>query len=279
MPIRLSPTPLVVSDSNDFLLMRAFGLVFPQRPPFVSQLAVPSSHRVELTRCGTAQGAYGTMSPKTDSPYDHEFVIRPKLPRINGIFDLGPNVMIASHGPHDHVEEHLHDHLHHMHIRYGFEIPSQPLLGIDAIALEVAMLVNTLHRVDCNPIFVARGASNTGVCLKIAGQDVHWVHNDEVGRKATELYQATGRIVPEGFYFAGFRTSDVEERHVWSYSRTDLLRAIGLGLQADQHFQATWREPQDKPILPYPVTICLSDNTTYFHSFFQLPLTPSLGPD
>jgi hypothetical protein len=217
------------------------------------------------------------LSVRLDSKYARELAIRPRLPEINGIFDLGPNVVIASHRPHERIAEHLHDHLQHMHIRYGFEIPRQPLLGVGAAALEVAMLVKTAHRVDCNPIFIARGKGNEGVCLKIAGQDVHWVHNEEVGKKATELYQATGRKIPDGFYFSGFRTSDVEERKVWRYSREDLLRAIGFGLRADQHFQATWREPKDEPIEPYPVVICLSDDDTYFSTFFELRPTIALG--
>jgi hypothetical protein len=212
-----------------------------------------------------------------DSPYDREFIIHPKLPKLNGIFDLGSNVLIATHSPHERIQEHLHDHMHHMHIRYGFEIPRQPLLGISAAALEVAMLVNREHRVDCNPVFVSRGRRNEGICLKVAGQDVHWVHNEEVGRKATQLFESTGRRIPEGFYFSGFRTSDIEERIVKRYSREELLSAIGFGLRADQHFQATWREPKDEPIEAYPVVICLSDDETYFHTFFELRPTVVLG--
>ena len=150
-------------------------------------------------------------------------------------------------------------------------------MGIAAAALEVAMLVKVAHRVDCNPIFVARGRDNEGICLKIAGQDVHWVQNEDVGKKATELYQGTGRDIPEGFYFSGFRTSDIEERKVWRYSREELLRAFGSGLRADQHFQATWREPSNDKIDPYPVVICLSDDETYFHTFFELQPTITLG--
>jgi hypothetical protein len=45
------------------------------------------------------------------------FVIRPRLPAIDGIFDLGPDVLIASHSPHRRIREHLHDHLYYMHIR------------------------------------------------------------------------------------------------------------------------------------------------------------------
>ncbi|MEM9293243.1 MAG: hypothetical protein AAGD01_16290 [Acidobacteriota bacterium] len=221
--------------------------------------------------------AENAHSVKLNSPYQKEFVIHPRLPYVNGIFDLGPNTLIASHPPHGRITEHLHDHLHHMHIRYGFEIPRQPLTGFDASALEVAMLVKTAHRVDCNPIFVDRGPGSEGICLKIAGQDVHWVHNEEVGKKATKLYESTGRRLPKGYYFSGFRTSDVDEREVWYYSREELLRAIGHGLRADQHFQATWREPRDEPIEPYAVTICLSDSETYFHTFFQLQPTITLG--
>lgn len=212
-----------------------------------------------------------------DSQYQRELIIRPRLPFIDGIFDLGPNTLIASHSPHEHIAEHLHDHLPHMHIRYGFEIPRQSLIGINAAALEVVMMVKVEHRVDCNPVFVALGKANEGICLKIAGQDVHWVHSEEVSRKGTKLYEASGRKVPQGFYFAGFRTSDVDERKVFRYSREELLRAIGAGLRADQHFQATWREPRNEPIEPYPVVIGLSDDETYFHTFFELRPTVVLG--
>ena len=75
------------------------------------------------------------------------FRIQPRLPLIDGIFDLGANTLIASHSPHKHIQEHLHDHLYHMHIRYGFEIPAQTFEGISAAALEVAMLVKAEHRV------------------------------------------------------------------------------------------------------------------------------------
>jgi hypothetical protein len=165
-----------------------------------------------------------------------------------------------------------------MHIRYGFEIPAQSLIGVPAAALEVAMLIRGEHRVDCNPIFVGRGPGSEGICLKIAGQDVHWVHNEEVGEKATALFEATGRELPDGFYFSGFRTSDVDERKVWRYSSDELKRAIGRGLRADQHFQATWREPSDQPITPYPVVIYLGDDQTSYHTFFELRPTVVLGP-
>jgi hypothetical protein len=147
-----------------------------------------------------------------------------------------------------------------------------------AAALEVVMMVKFDHRVDCNPVFVARGARNEGICLKIADQDVHWVHNEEVAKKGTQLFEATGRKIPSGFYFAGFRTSDVGERKVQRYSREELLRAIGAGLRADQHFQATWREPKEEAIEPYPVVIGLSDDSTYFATFFELRPTVALGP-
>jgi hypothetical protein len=217
------------------------------------------------------------MSVELDSPYERALVIHPRLPSIPGIFDLGPEVLVASHRPHGRIPEHLHDHLPHMHIRYGFELPAQPLLGVHAAALEVSMLIRADHRVDCNPIFVARGRGAEGVCLKIAGQDVHWVHNEEVGAKSTRLFEATGRHVPDGFFFSGFRTSDVEEREVWRYSAEDLKRAIGLGLRADQHFQATWRDPREEPIEPYPVTIYLGDDETVYHTFFELRPTVPLG--
>ncbi len=223
-----------------------------------------------------------TTNPKrltltVDSSYDKTFLIRPRLPLIDGIFDVRADTLVASHAPHARIPEHLHDHLPHMHIRYGFEIPAQSLAGIDAAALEVDMLVQVDHRVDCNPVFVARGPDSTGICLKIANQDVHWVHNEEAGKNATKLFEATGRRVPEGYYFSGFRTSDVEERKVWRYSREDLLRAIGRGLRADQHFQATWREPRKDPIAPYDVIICLTDDASSFHTFFRLQPTVSLG--
>lgn len=102
------------------------------------------------------------------------FVIRPFVPGIHGIFDLPSEPLIASHGPHKYIEEHLHDHLQHMHIRYGFEIPAQSLAGIDGLAPWVMMAIKIDQRVDCNPIFVARGPGAEGVCLKIGGDDVHW---------------------------------------------------------------------------------------------------------
>jgi hypothetical protein len=212
-----------------------------------------------------------------DSPHERALIIYPRLPLINGIFDLGAGVLIAAHKPHEHIKEHLHDHLHHMHIRYGFEFPSQSLLGIDNAALLVMMMIKVEHRVDCNPVFVALGNGNEGVCLKIGAADVHWVHSEDAGKKATKLYEATGRKLPKGYYFSGFYTSDAEERSVRRYSKEELKRAIGFGLRADQHFQATWREPKDEPIEPYPVTICLADDETSYHIFFELRPTIPLG--
>lgn len=205
------------------------------------------------------------------------FRISPRLPTIDGIFDLGSNVLIASHAPHDRIAEHLHDHLPHMHIRYGFEIPGQSFEGIERAALEVVMLVKAEHRVDCNPVFVARGSGSEGVCWKIAGEDVHWVHSGDVGEKAATKWQATGREVPKGYRFSGFRTSDLEERQPRRYSRTELLASVGQGVRCDQHFQATWVEPSEAPISPYDVVIFLSDDCTSFETFFRLPVTVSLG--
>ncbi|MDP3746693.1 MAG: hypothetical protein Q8Q88_06545 [Phenylobacterium sp.] len=205
------------------------------------------------------------------------FHIHPRLPAIDGIFHLGPNVLIAGHAAHERIAEHLHDHLPHMHIRYGFEIPVQSFSGLDAAALEVAMLVKAEHRVDCNPVFVARGPGAEGVCWKIAGQDVHWVHDAEVGAKATRGWERAGRKIPEGYRFSGFRTSDLEERQVRRYSRAELQAAIGQGVRCDQHFQATWGEPRPEPIDPYEVVICLSDDASGFETFFRLPTTVALG--
>lgn len=204
-------------------------------------------------------------------------IIRPRLPAIDGIFDLGPDVLIASMKPHGRIPEHLHDHLHHMHIRYGFEIPRQDFIGIDKVALLVVMMIPVDQRVDCNPIFVARGEGSEGVCLKIGGEDVHWVHNEDAGKRGTELFEATGRKVPKGYRFQGFQTSDLSEREVRRYSRNELKAAVGLGLRADQHFQATWIEPRDQPIEPYDVIIGLADDATPYHTFFRLQPTVSLG--
>ena len=212
-----------------------------------------------------------------DSPHERALVINPRLPFINGIFDLGAGVLIAAHKPHERIKEHLHDHLPHMHIRYGFELPQQSLVGVEQVAWLVMMMIKVQHRVDCNPVFVALGKNNEGICLKIAGEDVHWVHSEEAGKKATELYEATGRKVPDGYYFSGFYTSDGAERRIRRYSKEELKRAIGFGLRADQHFQATWREPKNEPIEPYPVTICLADDETSYHVFFELNPTIPLG--
>jgi hypothetical protein len=209
--------------------------------------------------------------------YDKALEIHPKLPSIPGIFDVPADTTISTHSPHDHIVEHLHDHLPHMHIRYGFEIPQQSLQGIDAAALEVVMVIQNEHRVDCNPVFVARGNGAEGVCLKIAGQDVHWVHSDEASKKGAELLARTGRRVPSGYYASGFRTSDLDERNVRRYTRTELLAAIGQGLRADQHFQATWKEPRPEPIEPYEVTILLSDDESSYYTTFRLPVIVPIG--
>jgi hypothetical protein len=206
-----------------------------------------------------------------------QFIVRPRLPQFPGIFDIPADTCIASHTPHDHIHEHLHDHLYHMHIRYGFEFPKQNLAGIQELAPLVAMMVKVEHRVDCNPIFVARGKGSEGICLKIAGQDVHWTPDDTVGKKATTLFAKTGRKITNGYYFAGFSTSDVSERKTFRYSREELLRSIGNGLVADQHFQATWKEPVEKEIEPYEVIIYLGDDFTDYHTFFKLPVVVPIG--
>jgi hypothetical protein len=208
---------------------------------------------------------------------DVAFRIYPRLPAIDGIFDLGSNVLIASHAPHGRIPEHLHDHVPHMHIRYGFEIPRQRFRGIDAAALVVVMMIREDQRVDCNPIFVARGPGASGICLKIAGQDVHWVHNDEASKRGTELFTATGRKIPKGYRFSGFKTSDLQERTVRRYTKDELLATVGLGLRCDQHFQATWIEPKLDPIEPYDVIIGLFDDASPFHTFFRLSPTVPLG--
>jgi hypothetical protein len=203
--------------------------------------------------------------------------IYPKLPALDGIFHLGPNVLISSHSPHERIREHLHEHVPHMHIRYGFELPHQDFYGIESAALEVMMMIKKSQRVDCNPVFVARGPGAEGVCLKIAGEDVHWVHSDEAGKKATDLFTESGRKLPEGYRFSGFKTSDLQERKTRRYTREELLAAVGLGLRCDQHFQATWIEPNPSPIEPYDVIICLSDDASSFHTFFRLEPTISLA--
>lgn len=246
------------------------GLVFNQP----GRVHTEGSGRTNLRRINMADT---NLDVRLDSIYERALTVRPRLPLLDGIFDLGPNVLIASHAPHARIKEHLHDHLNHMHIRYGFEFPQQSLIGIDGAALMVVMMIKVDHRVDCNPVFVARGNHNEGICLKIAGEDVHWVHNEEASKKGTHLYEATGRRVPQGYYFSGFYTSDLEERRIKQYSKEELKRAIGMGLRADQHFQATWREPRNESIEPYPVTICLGDDTTAYHVFFELRPTVPLG--
>jgi hypothetical protein len=217
--------------------------------------------------------------PAGGSTFETGIVIRPRLPIFNGIFHLGPDVLIASHTPHKHIVEHLHDHLYHMHIRYGFEIPRQDLgwVGSGGVALQVSMLIAVSQRVDCNPIFAAKGPGAEGVCLKIGDQDVHWVHDSSVADRATTAFLATGRKVPDGFRFIGFSTSDMEERRKHRYSAIELTEAVRAGLRVDQHFQATWIEPKDEPLLPYPVTIFLGDDAGDYHTFFELRPTVVLG--
>jgi hypothetical protein len=204
--------------------------------------------------------------------------IRPTLPFLAGLFDLPGESPIASHTPHEPfkgINEHLHEHLHHMHISYGFKIPAQTSMP-DFTKLEVAMAVLDELRVDCNPIFVSR-RGNEGTCIKVANQDVHWVHSEEVGQKARARLEATGRKLPNGYYFAGFRTSDVDERVEYSYTREELEAAVGQGLVAEQHFQATWHDPRDEPIEPFDVTIYLGDSESSYHTFFKLPVLVPLG--
>ncbi|RBP06268.1 hypothetical protein DFR50_13246 [Roseiarcus fermentans] len=223
--------------------------------------------------------ANGLSDPPFSRTFDQSLVIRPRLPIYDGIFHLGPDTLIASHPPHKHIAEHLHDHLYHMHIRYGFELPAQPLHFIpdSGTALQVAMAIDVSQRVDCNPVFVAKGNNGEGICLKIAGQDVHWVHDDEVAKKATELYQATGRTISPNVRFIGFSTSDLDERRLRKYTADELKAVIGNGLRVDQHFQATWIEPKETPIAPYDVTIFLSDDVSEYYTFFELFPTVKLG--
>lgn len=212
-------------------------------------------------------------------PIDYEagLVIRPRLPSIPGILGIGPDQCIASHAPHEPIKEHLHHQLPHLHIRYGFELPAQTLSGIERISPAVMMMIRNDQRVDCNPIFVARGEGAEGVTLHIDGEEVHWVHSDEAGTQATELYRATGRETPDGYYWSGFYMSDTAERKTRSFTREQLLRTIGLGFRADQHFQATWREPREAPIEPYEVLICLTDDQTSYFTFFKLPIVVPIG--
>lgn len=206
-----------------------------------------------------------------------QFIVKPRLPQYAGIFDLPGETCIASHTPHGRINEHLHDHLNHMHIRYGFEFPRQELSGINSLALHVVMMVKVEHRVDCNPIFVGRGKGSEGICLKISGQDVHWTPNDDVAKIAEKRYNALGKKVPDGYYFAGFITSDMSERKAYEYKREDLIRVIGDGLVADQHFQATWKKPSKQEIEPYDVIIYLGDSVTNYHTFFRLPVVVPIG--
>jgi hypothetical protein len=217
--------------------------------------------------------------PVGGSYFDQVLTVRPRLPLFDGIFHLGPSVLIAAHAPHAHVREHLHDHLYHMHIRYGFEIPRQGLdfIADSGIALQVAMAVSRDHRVDCNPVFVERGEGAEGICLKIGGQDVHWVHDASVSEKATTLFRAAGKALPDNRRFIGFSTSDLTERKIHRYQRNAFKEAVRDGLRADQHFQATWIEPRNEPIVPYEVTICLSDDLTPHHVFFNLPVVVPIG--
>lgn len=225
----------------------------------------------------TAQPSVDDAAPSVEPTLE----IRPGLPPFGGIFGLpGRESPIASHQPHapgTRVAEHLHEHLPHMHISYGFTIPQQRLdLLPDKTMFEVAMVVLCAHRVDCNPIFIGRNGPE-GTCLKIGGEDVHWIHSDEVSEKAARLYAETGRTIPDGYYFSGFRTATVDERQEKGYTREELAEAIGTGLTAEQHFQATWREPSDEAIEPYDVLIYLGDSTTRYHTFFKLPTVVALG--
>jgi hypothetical protein len=219
----------------------------------------------------------GNVSARMPEAYEDGLIVRPCMPAIPGILNIGPDTCIAAHAPHGRIKEHLHDHLPHMHIRYGFEFPRQTLAGITDVAPAVMMAIKADHRVDCNPIFVARGEGAEGICLHIDGEEVHWVHHEEAGAQATELFEATGRKLPKGYYWSGFYTSDLEERKVRRYSREQLLRTIGLGFRADQHFQATWREPRDEPIDPYDVLICLTDDQASYFTFFRLPVVVAIG--
>jgi hypothetical protein len=219
-----------------------------------------------------------TSEFRSSASYEDGLIIKPCLPALPGILGVGPDQCIASHRPHEPIKEHLHHHLHHMHIRYGFEFPAQRLTGIqNEVSPLVAMAIRDSHRVDCNPIFVARGEGAEGICLHIDGDEVHWVHHEEAGAQAAELYSQSGRELAEGFYWSGFYMSDLAERTIRRFTREQMLRTIGLGLRADQHFQATWREPRDEAIEPYEVLICLSDDQTSYFTFFRLPITVPIG--
>lgn len=211
-----------------------------------------------------------------------DLIIEPCLPPFGGIFDLpGRQTPVATHMPHgpfENLEEHLHEHLPHMHISYGFKVPKHDKASLPkATKLSVVMAIRKEHRVDCNPIFVSRKSPREGECLKIAGDDVHWIHSDETARRATELFARTGRRLPEDMYFSGFVTSTPDEREERAYTRDELYDAIGDGLLVEQHFQATWQEPRDEAIEPYDVTIYLGNTTTNYHTFFRLPAVVPLG--
>jgi hypothetical protein len=211
-----------------------------------------------------------------------DLIIRPTLPPFGGIFNLpGRETPVATHLPHkpfENLEEHLHEHLPHLHISYGFEIPKQAYEDLpDHTHLEVTMAIKKEHRVDCNPIFVNRKKAAEGECLKIGGDDVHWIHSEETARKATELFAHTGRRLPDDMYFSGFLTSTVDERNTRAYTRDELYEAIGDGLLVEQHFQATWLEPREDPIEPYDVIIYLGSTHTKYHTFFRLPAIVPLG--
>jgi len=211
-----------------------------------------------------------------------DLIIRPCLPPFGGIFDLpGRETPVATHMPHqpfENLEEHLHEHLPHLHISYGFEIAAHaPEELPESTHLEVVMAVKKDHRVDCNPIFINRKNGNEGECLKIGGDDVHWIHSEETAHKATELFARTGRRLPDDMYFSGFLTSTVDERQTRAYTREELAEAIGDGLLVEQHFQATWMEPRDEPIEPYDVIIYLGNTATRYHTFFRLPAIVPLG--
>jgi hypothetical protein len=218
-------------------------------------------------------------STRTESP---DLIIRPGLPPYGGIFDLPaqetPIAAHQPHGPYTHIAEHLHDHLPHMHISYGFSIPEhRPEQLPESTHLEVAMAISRAHRVDCNPIFIGRMNGNAGETLKIGDEDVHWIHSEETAEKATERFAATGRKLPDDMYFSGFVTATVDEREDRPYTREELAKAIGSGLIAEQHFQATWMEPKDEAIEPYDVTIYLGNTATPYHTFFRLPTVVPLG--
>ncbi|MFC7384440.1 hypothetical protein [Sphaerisporangium rhizosphaerae] len=211
-----------------------------------------------------------------------DLIIRPCLPPFGGIFDLpGRETPVATHMPHapfENLEEHLHEHLPHLHISYGFEIARHELEHLpESTHLEVVMAIKKEHRVDCNPIFVNRKNASEGECLKIGGEDVHWIHSEETARKATELFARTGRRLPEDMYFSGFLTSTPDERETRAYTREELFEAIGDGLLVEQHFQATWLEPREEPIDPYDVIIYLGSTDTRYHTFFRLPAIVPLG--